>query len=53
MARRGTHDFGALAVLCEPQRHGRGRAPAPAIELAAHVAERDVVPHAREGYDHE
>ena len=53
MARRGTQDFGALAALCEQQRHGRGRAPAPPIELATHVAERDVVPHPLEGYDHE
>lgn len=51
MVRRGTHDRGAMAILCE-QRRGRRLGPPPlAIQLGAHVVERDVVPHDLGGYD--
>jgi transposase len=51
MVARGTHDRGAMAILCEQKRKGRG-SPAPTIiELGPHVVERDVVPHDLGGYD--
>lgn len=51
MLDRGTHDPGAMAILCEQRRRRRG-APAPRlIEFAQHVNERDVVPHDLGGYD--
>jgi hypothetical protein len=51
MLARGTHDRGAMAILCEQKRKRRdGRAPT-IIELGAHVVERDVVPHDLGGYD--
>lgn len=51
MVERGTHDFGALSLLCEQQRRGRERAVRPAVQLGPHVREREVTPHAMEGYD--
>jgi len=51
MLRRGTHDKGAMAILCE-QRRRRDDGPAPlALALGEHVIERDVVPHDLGGYD--
>jgi transposase len=51
MVQRGTHDRGALVVLCERHRRAR-REPVPVpLELGAHVPEREVIPHALEGYD--
>jgi hypothetical protein len=51
MLARGTHDIGALAVLCE-QRRRRGRGPAATvIAFADHVIEGNVVPHDLGGYD--
>ena len=51
MVARGTHDRGAMAILCEQKRKRRA-GPAPTIiELGAHVVERDVVPHDLGGYD--
>jgi hypothetical protein len=48
---RGTHDIGALAVLCE-QRRRKGRGPAATvIAFADHVVEGDVVPHDLGAYD--
>jgi transposase len=48
---RGMHDPGALAALCE-QRRCAGAAPVPLdVPLAAHVRDRDVVPHDLETYD--
>ncbi len=48
---RGMHDPGALAALCE-QRRCAGVAPVPLdVPLAAHVRDRDVVPHDLETYD--
>jgi len=46
---RGSHDHGALAMLCE-QRRTRPRRVLP-IELGAHVVDRDVIPHDLGGYD--
>ena len=51
MIDRGTHDPGALAILCEQQR-GRRRGGAVLVpQFAGHVHERDVVPHDLGGYD--
>lgn len=48
---RGTHDPGALAVLCEERRRA-AQSPVPLdIGLGAHVPDRDVIPHALESYD--
>lgn len=48
---RGTHDPGALAVLCEERRRAAERPVPIDIDLGAHVLDRDVVPHALESYD--
>ena len=48
---RGTHDPGALAVLCEERRRATA-GPVPIdIDLGAHVPDRDVIPHDLESYD--
>ena len=48
---RGTHDPGALAVLCEDRRRAAD-SPVPIdIDLGAHVPDRDVIPHDLETYD--
>jgi transposase len=48
---RGTHDPGALAVLCEERRRAAD-SPVPIdIDLGAHVPDRDVIPHDLESYD--
>jgi len=48
---RGTHDPGALAVLCEERRRA-AESPVPIdIDLGAHVPDRDVIPHDLETYD--
>ncbi len=48
---RGTHDPGALALLCE-QRRAAANKPVPIdILLGEHVSERDVIPHDLETYD--
>jgi hypothetical protein len=46
---KGSHDYGALAILCEKQRT-RPRRMLP-LELAPHVKDRDVIPHDLGGYD--
>jgi transposase len=46
---KNSHDYGALAILCE-QRRTRPRRMLP-IELAPHVVDRDVIPHDLGGYD--
>jgi transposase len=46
---KNSHDYGALAILCEKQRT-RPRRVLP-IELAPHVVDRDVIPHDLGGYD--
>ena len=48
---RGSHDLGALAVLCD-QGHRPQRVALP-LELGAHVPDRDVVPHNLGDYDHD
>jgi transposase len=51
MVGRGTHDPGALAILCEQQRRRRGDRPVQVVSFGDHVRERDVVPHDLGGYD--
>jgi transposase len=51
MVARGTHDRGAMAILCEQKRKRRDAHAPTIIELGAHVVERDVVPHDLGGYD--
>jgi len=46
---KGSHDVGALAILCE-QRRKKPRRVLP-LELGAHVVDRDVIPHDLGGYD--
>ena len=48
---RGTHDPGAIAILCEQHRRRRGDRPPVVLALGAHVHERDVIPHDLGGYD--
>lgn len=50
MIARGTHDPGALAILCEQRRRGPAGPPA-AIHFGDHVRERDVIPHDLGDYD--
>jgi transposase len=51
MLARGTHDPGAMAILCEQRRRKRGDRPPLIVALGDHVRERDVVPHDLGGYD--
>jgi hypothetical protein len=46
---KGSHDLGALAILCE-QRRTKPRRVFP-IEVGAHVVDREVIPHDLGGYD--
>lgn len=46
---KSSHDFGALAILCE-QRRTKPRRVLP-VELGPHVVDRDVIPHDLGGYD--
>ena len=47
----GMHDPGALAQVCEQRRLAK-RLPVPvAVDLGAHVPDREVIPHDLEGYD--
>jgi hypothetical protein len=46
---KGSHDVGALAILCE-QRRTKPRRVLP-LSLGAHVVDRDVIPHDLGGYD--
>jgi transposase len=48
---RGTHDPGALAVLCEDHRRAANNPVPLDIDLGAHVPDRDVIPHDLESYD--
>ena len=48
---RGLHDPGALAVLCEQARAEAHRPIPIAMQLGAHVVDRDVIPHDLGGYD--
>jgi Mu transposase-like protein len=48
---RGTHDPGAVAVVCEHLRR-KGQKPLPVeVHLGPNVPERDVIPHSLENYD--
>ena len=48
---RGTHDPGAVAHICEQLRR-KANKPVPLdVALGSHVPDRDVIPHALEGYD--
>jgi transposase len=51
MIERGTHDPGAMAILCEQRRKRRGDRPPSVIAFGEHVNERDVIPHDLGGYD--
>jgi hypothetical protein len=53
MLDRGTYDPGALEPLCEQSRRTRQRPVLAPMQLSPHVPERDVIPHALEGYDRE
>lgn len=48
---RGTHDPGALEVLCEQHRRAHDRPVPVDVALGAHVHDRDVIPHPLENYD--
>jgi transposase len=47
---RGSHDYGALAILCEQRRRGDGGPPLPLV-LGPHVADREVIPRDLGVYD--
>jgi transposase len=49
LCNRGSHDLGALSILCEKRRQ-RPASSLPLV-LSAHVPDRDVVPHDLGGYD--
>lgn len=51
MLERGTHDPGAMAILCEQERRQSGAQVPLAVAFGAHVRERDVIPHDLGGYD--
>jgi len=48
---RGTHDPGALAILCEQRRRAAEKPVPIEVRLGDHVPDRDVVPHDLGGYD--
>ena len=48
---RGTHDPGALAVLCDQRRRALSRPVPIDVELGAHVPDKEVIPHPLENYD--
>lgn len=48
---RGSHDPGALAILCEQARVALARPIPVPLDFADHVTDRDVVPHDLGGYD--
>jgi len=51
MLQRGTHDPGAMAILCEQRHRRRGNRRPSVVVFGDHVQERDVVPHDLGGYD--
>jgi transposase len=51
MIQRGTHDPGAMAILCEQRRRRLGDKPPALVTLGDHVRDRDVIPHDLGGYD--
>lgn len=48
---RGTHDPGAIGLICERMRRDAERPVPLDVQLRADLADRDVIPHALEGYD--
>jgi transposase len=48
---RGTHDPGALAVLCDQRRRAADKPVPLDVPLGRHVPDRDVIPHPLENYD--
>jgi transposase len=48
---RGTHDPGAVAHICEQLRRKTNKPVPLDVALGSHVPDRDVIPHALEGYD--
>jgi transposase len=48
---RGMHDPGALAQVCEQHRRARSLPVPVAVQLGAHVPDREVIPHDLESYD--
>jgi len=48
---RGSHDPGALAIVCEQHRRSRKRSMPVDMVFADHVRDRDVIPHDLGGYD--
>jgi len=51
MAERGTHDPGAMAILCEQHRHKNQQTTPRIVRFGEHVREREVIPHDLGGYD--
>jgi hypothetical protein len=51
MLARGTHDPGALALLCEQRRRPHPPPPALPLTIASYVVERDVMAHDLGDYD--
>jgi len=48
---RGTHDPGAVAIICEQLRR-KAQKPVPIdVRFGSHVPDRDVIPHSLENYD--
>ena len=48
---RGTHDPGAVALICERLRRQSDKPVPLDVLLGSHVNDRDVIPHSLEGYD--
>lgn len=48
---RGTHDPGAIEVVCDRLRRAEARPVPLDVQLGSHVRDRDVIPHSLEGYD--
>jgi transposase len=48
---RGSHDPGALAIVCEQHRRALQRAMPVTVVFGDHVLDRDVIPHDLGGYD--
>jgi hypothetical protein len=51
MVARGTHDIGALTLLCEQERQRANRPVPSAMKLGEHVDERIVPTHDLASYD--
>lgn len=51
MLARGTHDTGALALLCEEARRAKNRPIPSLLAMPRHVPDADVIPHDLATYD--